>query len=424
MTPRPTPSSDPAQEDGCSAETGCRTFFVARQPVLDRKADVIGYELFVRPSLGETGDDPAPACPTLIVDGLALAVQDIPEAKTLFVGLSAEQILEGLPLSLAPGRFVLEIEAQGRCDPAFLAACAGLRERGYTLCLGGFRDDEAQRPLLDVMDMVSICGREHGPERIMALRRKLKDRRLRLRLTGVGDWEFFEGAKALGFELFQGNFFFRPLIRKGRRPPARTTSRMRLLRELNRTECDLGGLCRTIAADPALSYRLLKFINTPAFGLPGKVKSIPHAVTLLGLSMFKAWVTAVVLADLDDSSRGTELGFIALKRGFFLSELAGRLPRGGPDRDSLFLLGLLSNLDALLGQPMDEVVAGLALEDGLKAALCGRPCGSRDWLDLVEQAERGDWGRACALMDRRGLKREHCALAYLKSTSLAGRAFD
>lgn len=425
MNARSTPPSAPAAEGGTCPETGCRTFFVARQPVLDRKTNVIGYELFIRPGQdGPAAAAPDATCPALVADGLALAVEDIPPAKTIFLGFGPEQVLEGVPLSLPPERCVLEINPQGRCDPAFLAACDALRGQGYTLCLCGFRGEPNQFPVLDVMDMVGIHGQDASPEEILRLRRSLKGRNLRLRLNGIGDWEVFEGAKALGFELFQGDFFYCPLIRKGKRPSARTTSRMRLVEALNRAECDLGGLCETIAADTALSYRLLKFINTPALGLPGKVKSIPHALALLGLSAFKGWVTAVVLADLDDSSRGTELGYIALRRGFFLSELAGQRPRGGLDKDSLFLLGLLSNLDALLGQPMDLVVAGLALEDALKAGLCGDPGEARDWLDLVAFAERGDWDRACALMDRQGLKCEHCALAYLTSARRAGQAFD
>jgi EAL and modified HD-GYP domain-containing signal transduction protein len=167
--------------------------------------------------------------------------------------------------------------------------------------------------------------------------------------------------------------------------------------------------------DVSLTYRLLKYINSAAFGLNHKIESIKRAMILLGREQLLQWLRVVILSDMDNTSCGREVILLSAQRGRFLQLLALK-GECRLDSDAMFLLGFLSLLDVLLKQPLDELLPELPLEEEIKKGLIdkGHPC--HRWLDLARYQERGDWDRVAELIEILNLDPAETALCFTKAS--------
>src|SRR5206468_10674793 len=165
--------------------------------------------------------------------------------------------------------------------------------------------------------------------------------------------EEFKLCKEEGFDLYQGYFFCKPEVLRANAIGTNKLSLLQLLAALQDPDIELKRLEELIARDVALSYRLLRYINSAFFGLRTRVDGIGRAVALLGLSNVKRWATMTVFAGIEGKPR--ELLNLALVRARMCELLGPEL--GERSGDQLFTLGLFSVVDALLDAPMHEVLA-------------------------------------------------------------------
>ena len=149
---------------------------------------------------------------------------------------------------------------------------------------------------------------------------------------------------------------------------------LQLLRAAAQHDVDLTDVGDLIKQELSLSYRLLRYLNSPLFGFVGEIHSIPHALRLLGEDAVRKWLSLVCVAAMGDDKPG-ELVRVPLIRGRFcelLADAAGLEPLAG----DLFLLGLLSLLDAMLDKPLSQILAELPVEEEIKNALLASPAAS------------------------------------------------
>lgn len=197
-------------------------------------------------------------------------------------------------------------------------------------------------------------------------------------------------------------------------------TKFRLLRELSRENYEVATLGKIVSSDPTLSYRLLRYVNSAAFSLSAKVSSLKQAIALLGAQSLKQWLMAVVIADVAPTSRAMELAYCCVQRAQFL-ELCASASRQAPrDPETMFLVGLFSRLDALMGQDMGELLRKMPIDDEVKSALAGRDNDVRPWLELCFAIERAEWEGLEQLLGSLGLSPQHTAQIYAKSMAGAG----
>lgn len=398
--------------------------FVARQPVFDAKLNVWGYELLFRHS-GESNaanvTDQNLATSKVIADGFSLALQGISPGKRVLINFPAKLIMDGTALALPKESCVVEILETVKPTPKILDACAKLRDAGYTLALDDFVGQPGFEPFLEYTDLIKVEILGQTKEQIKTITSKLKKTKCKLLAEKVEDKETFEFVKKLGYDYFQGYFFSRPEIVPGRKIASSAMAKIELLKLLNQQECEFDELTTVIGRDISLSYRLLRFINSSAFSLRYKVDSITQAITLLGLRPLKQWAMVVLLSDIDASPRGEVLIYFSLQRARFLEQIHRFMPNRSFQPETMFLLGLFSKLDALLGQPMAEVLAGMPLEEDVKSALCGEDSEAQTWLELLDSVERGDWAIVQDIIGAYTLPPEGCAVEYMKASTWAHR---
>jgi EAL and modified HD-GYP domain-containing signal transduction protein len=157
----------------------------------------------------------------------------------------------------------------------------------------------------------------------------------------------------------------KPEIIKGKKIAASKMAVLSLISEIQAPEIDMSGLTQIISRDPALSFKLLKLINSAAFKRSNTIDSIHRAVTLLGIQKIKSWASLLALSKLDDKPES--LHYIALVRALMCEKLAEYIQIDAKDR--FYTVGLLSCLDAFFDQEITEVVKHISLETTINDAL-------------------------------------------------------
>lgn len=376
--------------------------FVARQPIFDTKMKVWGYELLYRHA-GGAGEasfaDGDMATSQVIADGVTLGRTGLALGEKTLVNFPEKLLLDGFGFALPPESCVIEILETVTPSPEILTALGKLKHAGYTLALDDFVGQPEHAPFLELADIVKVDVLGTPPGDLPRLAAKLGGGRRTLLAEKVEDAAMHLRALDMGFSLFQGYFFQKPELVQGRKMSSSEMSKLKLLKELADEDFDPGKVSRIIETDLSLSYRLLRYINSASFGRRDAIDSIRQAIMVLGQRNLSKWLQAVLMSDLNPTPKGKELVFLSVRRAKFL-ELLGRMLLKPPARpDALFVLGLFSLLDALLGQPMDEIIKDLPLTAELAEALKGERNQARELLTLAEGLEQADWKSVKAVLD-------------------------
>jgi EAL and modified HD-GYP domain-containing signal transduction protein len=400
--------------------------FVARQPIFDRHRTIWGYELFFRKCGADSCallSDPSAATLSVIADGFAIGTRGLARHKTVCLNICHRDVLDHSALALPPKNVLLEIpmaEAPGIALPDLQE----LQQKGYRIALDGYQGQDGLDGLLHLVDLVKINFANHEPKQILCMRARLKAFDCGLAASKIESWEAFEGAKALGFQYFQGEFFSAPETLPGRSIPSGRTTRLRLIQALANPDMNLAEIVGIFSSDPPLSYRLLSYINSPAMGLGSEVTSLKHAIALLGLKPLRHWAMAALISDYDRSDKGSELSWISLHRALFLKLLAENGLAGDWAPETLFLLGLFSRIDAILGLPMGQVLENLPFEPRLKDALTQQDPAAPNWLSLLKCLESDSQEQTRDILARFKIPANMAAVLYMTATKLATAATE
>jgi EAL and modified HD-GYP domain-containing signal transduction protein len=374
--------------------TPLEQIFVARQPIFDKAMKVWGYELLYRHAAGSpeafvTDGDMATA--NVIADGITLGRTGLDQSEKTLINFPMKLLLEGFGFALPPGNCIIEILETVEPTPDVLEVLRNLKHAGYTLAVDDYVGQAGHEPLLELADIIKVDVLATPPKELAGMAERFGGGTVMLLAEKVEDAEMHHQVIDLGFSLFQGFFFRKPELVTGRKMSSSNASKVKLLKELFNEDYDLINVSMAIETDLSLSYRLLRYINSASFGRTEHIDSIRQAITVLGQQSLSKWIQAVLMSDLNPTPMGKELVFIALQRAKFL-ELLGHFMQHPPARpDVLFLLGLLSMLDAILGIPMGEVLMDLPLSPELADALKGERNRTHDLLSLIKNLEQADW---------------------------------
>lgn len=397
------------------------SLFIVRQPVFDRDRNIWAYELKYGGDPQEPAPRDAPALLGQVVAQGSEAHDHGLDGTWTMVSMSCDELRdcpEGLGFN---GTHALTLTPPANGD-GMEVATDRMRDKGSRIILDSGVPQEVFESLRSHIDAVRFSMAGRSPREVIAFRQRMKDFQGALLAADIRSWEDYQGTRALGFTHFQGPFFTKPYIVPGQKLNASATARLQLLKELNAPQTDMSRLAEVIATDVSLSYRLLKYINSAAFGLPNRIKSIQQAVSLLGLNEVRRWSLVVFMNDLDATPKGEELAYMALQRARFLEQMAATMPVLRQPGDVLFLLGLFSRLDALLSHDMEEALREIPLDQDLKAALCGRRGDELgDMLDILDAVETADWDTANRLLATYQACFTTAATQYLKASSWASR---
>jgi c-di-GMP-related signal transduction protein len=364
--------------------------FVARQPIFTRQKKLFGYELLFRSGMSNAFPDLDGDVATsnlLSSSFFSVGIDRIAGGRKSFINFTEALLLRGTPSLFPQEMIMVEILEDIKPSAEVIGACRLLKNQGYTLALDDFVFDDSFVELLPLIDIVKIDFQRTPVAEIHSLLRLLQPYSCRLLAEKLEDYDGFNRALDLGFSLFQGYFFSRPEVLKNKDIPQDKLTVLRLISEINRSEFDVSALEKLISRDVAISYKLLKYLNSAYFSRLAPIKSIRQAVAFLGERGVKLFVSLIATSQLAEN-KPDELVRLAIIRARFLEQLGLHLKA---DSGEFFLLGLFSLIDAMLDNSMEYLVTRLPVSKAIRQALVERSGPLAGPLRLVESYERADW---------------------------------
>jgi EAL and modified HD-GYP domain-containing signal transduction protein len=369
--------------------------FIARQPIVDRKEGLVAFELLFRSAHTATVSgvvDDTHATAQVLVNAFGeMGIADVLGAHRGYINLDAEILQSDLIELLPKQQVMLELLETIKIDAAIIARSHELKAKGYSLAL----DDVVElsddiKPLLGIVEVVKLDLMQIDPSRLPALVKELKRYPVKLLAEKVEDREQARRCMEMGFDLFQGYHFAHPEMLSGKRTDP---SKMVLVRLLSMLlgDSENSEIEEAFKEHADLTYNLMRMVNSAGTGLEAKVSSLRHGLIVLGRQPLRRWVQLLLYASSKGNASVSPLMQLAATRGKLLEIVAQQSLPGDRDyADRAFMVGMLSLLDALLGEPLAEILARMSLQEDVESALLLHQGSLGELLDICEKIEMGD----------------------------------
>ncbi|MEF1256209.1 EAL and HDOD domain-containing protein [Vibrio sp. M260112] len=372
-----------------------RDTYVARQPILNAKRQTLGYELLFRD--GESNAYPSHiesnrAIYRLIVENfLSIGTNPCIAASRCFINFPHESLVRLLPLSLPKEQIVVEILETCIPNDELFLAIKEIHANGYLIALDDFVYKPEWERFLPLVHIVKIDIMATGLEESCAL---IKERlamgvKRKFLAERVETEEEFLATRSAGFSFFQGYFFSKPVVIRQRYLSPEQVIAMDLFRAVCQPQVDFEQIERSVTRDVALSFKLLRFVNTMSNRIEVPISSFRQALVYLGQDKLKIFVSLVV-ASFVSAYKPKEIYTLCLQRAQFFQLMSDDNPFEQL-REQAFIIGLFSMLDALLDMPLEELVNQLPLCKAIKVVLLERKGPYGTLLQLEECYESADW---------------------------------
>lgn len=346
--------------------SGLIDIYIGRQPIFDAKLDLYAYELLFRSHTHNFNscDEADKATAQVMLHAFAdMGLHDIAGNRKVFMNFTESLLLRQQMPFFPPKQVVIEVLEDVRVTPGLLRALGVLRNHGFRIALDDYVFNPQLESLEDYADLIKVDILEVGPRALKEHAQRLKNKGVKILAEKVETREQFEFCRQVGFDYFQGFFFARPKIIKGKRLPNNKLSILELLANVYDPNIDMNKLIDIISKDVVLSQKLLKFL---AQIQPDRtLNSVKDGVLLFGLNRLQSWASMLAIAGMDD--KPTELFRLAYTRAKFC-ELVGA-QAGDFSKDSYFTVGLFSVLDAIMDLELSEILSQLKLDPPIVNAL-------------------------------------------------------
>lgn len=389
--------------------------FVARQPILDKSGRLRGYELLYRQTdqantAAGASKDVATAA---VIDALFnIGFDTLTGGKRAFINVSRQLLLDGIPSILPKDKVVLELGTDIEADADVLFACRELRHEGYSLAIDDFTLNEWTAELVPLAEFLKVDFHE-ATRSSVRLPSAPGGEGPALVATHIETAERFQEAVVGGYDLFQGFFLGKPVLKSTRTVPAQHVAGIRLLHAMHDPNLTILQLEELVKHDAALCFLILRTINSAAYALRSTVQSIHDALVLLGRDTVRRWASLWALAGLSQHVHA-ELLTMATVRARCCELLAAST--GDEDAASEgFLVGMCSLLDAILEQPMPSVLEAMPVSANVRDALLGADNAQRRLLDCAVAYEEGAWDQCFSMAKLAGVNPSVLPAAYAEA---------
>ena len=394
--------------------------YVARQPIFDVKKCIFGYELLFRTDMANffpemEGDS---ATSKLLSNSFFnIGIEKIAGSNLAFINFTQELLLKQLPLMFSQDRLVVEILENVQPDRDVIEACQEIALNGYIIVLDDFFYKPSLEPLIEVADIIKIDVKATPLEEVGDLVKKMTERGVDLLAEKVETHDEFKKALEMGFRYFQGFFFSKPEVLKGKEISSSQMQLLEIMAEVNKVDFEFNKLEKMIVRDASISYKLMRLINSAYFKRAKEISSIRQAIVLIGEAGIRRFLSLISMAGLA-ANKPDELIRVSLVRAKFC-ELLGNHPGNSADTSELFTLGLFSLIDAIMDDSMENLMSQIPLSSNIKEVLISRTGDLSGYLSLVEAYERGDWEEIERATNNMGIDQSHLPGQYMESLSWA-----
>jgi EAL and modified HD-GYP domain-containing signal transduction protein len=389
--------------------------FIGRQPIYNENLGVWAYELLFRSqdySIEDIGENAATA-QVVINTFFEIGVEKLVDSRRVAINASKQLLQEVGTLPILPTKVILEIPPTIDVSLQLFDSLKKLSAMGFTIALDDCVEKSQLQPLVPLANIIKVNVRHikgYMGESYLRKLKKLKKPLLALKVESLAEYETY---RDLGFSYFQGYFLSRPRTFKAAKLNESKLAVINLIRAIYDRDTENPEIIRLISADITLSYKLLKLINSPLFGLRTKIDSIKQAVVLLGRKILRTWVSMLALSTIDDQP--AEITMIAMTRAKMCELLAEKA--GLNSKESFFTVGIFSALNLLMDAPLDRIVESLPLSDAVRRALLDKKGRMGEALYCTLAYEHSNWKH----ISFQGLSTRQVIESYLQAIEWANR---
>jgi len=397
--------------------------FIARQPILDSKGSLVAYELLFRKKQGDTTSS--------IIDDMQATAQVLDNAinnigvtklvgnRKAFVNCSYDLLVSDILFILDPKIFVLEVLEAVPIDDRVVAAVKDFREKGYTIAIDDFVPSiEEFKRILPIIPYTNIVKLEYPQIPLGDIEKTVKSlhqKGIKVLAEKIETEVDFNICRAADCDYYQGYFFAKPENLNSDKIDINSFGALQLLRSVYE-HLEIEELNSEFKQQPELSVNLVKYLNSAQFALRTQVKSIRHAISLLGYDNLKRWLLILAYANKqNDITEQSPLLNNAIHRGTFFEEVTKLMNLDKNVADKAYLMGLISHLDALYKVSMQTILEQLPLDSEINKALLDKEGTLGDLLALTEAVETDDINKVQLLLDRLVLSVEDLNSALTKA---------
>ena len=383
--------------------------FLGRQPILDKDQGLVGYELLFRSTaensarVGEMKSSCAATADVVCKAFSELGLSNVFGHVLAFINVRSEFLFNDVVELLPKEVVVLEVEVASFEDPSLLPRCQKLKDMGYAFSLSGLTNvTDTIWPLVGIATWLKIDIDGMSGEQLQSIARTLATARRTLIAAHVETQTQMELCALLGFSLFQGYYFAKPVILEGKKLSASTQGLMRLIKLVGQ-DADISLIENAFRTEPALVINLLRLTNSVSAGMRTRITSVRHAITVIGQRQLQRWLQLLLF------SGGTNIDVahnpllqLAALRGRLMELIAQRFyPAERGLHDPAFITGLLSVVPTALGMTMAEVLEQLALDNEVRDALANRTGTLGDLLNIIDAYDNNEVTRVLELLAAR-----------------------
>jgi c-di-GMP-related signal transduction protein len=401
-------------------------YFLGRQPILNRAQQIVGFELLFRSAeslLCANFSDTHVASASVILNALSdFGFQDVLGRHKGFFNVTYDMLMSDAVELLPKDQVVIELLETIMAEPEVVARCRTLKALGFKLALDDHLYSPDFKTIYQLVDIVKLDVLAIPPAELPGMVEKLRAWPLTLLAEKVESAQQYTDCAALGFDLFQGYYFARPVVLKQNRVDVGKLTMLQLMEQVM-SETELSEIEETFKLNPGLTYNLLRLVNSVAIGLRVRIKTLRHALMVLGLEQLKRWITLALYASSSSSGAQSPLLEIAAMRGKLLELLVQALPNpeGKEYSDRAFMAGILSLIDVLFEVPMAEIVEKLHLVHDVRDALLHRAGGLGRLLLLAEKLEQTDFAAVNEHLEECGITLDQLLAAQLETITWSDR---
>lgn len=384
--------------------------FLARQPIFDKSLNVVAYELLFRQKPDEYAEinDPDDASCQIINNIFThLGIDKVTDNMPAFINVTRNLLLKGVIDPLPKDKVVIEVLEDITAEPEIIEALAKYKKLGFKIALDDYIYSEDNKDLLKFADIVKLDILSLSQEELKHHIDTIQQYNIPLLAEKIETYEAFEHCSQLGCTLFQGYFLCQPRIVSGGSVPTSRNLMMELLTQLQNAESKTEEISELISQDVRLSFKLLRVLNSASMGLEREIGSVHEAVVLIGLEQIRHWANLIILSNASDKPHA--LFLTTLLRAKMCESLARLANLSEPSQ--FYTIGLFSTLDAMLDQPMANLLKQLPLSEDIKVGLLHGNGDLGRILKLVIDYELGNWKNAKA----HEFEEEQLSNAYITS---------
>ena len=407
--------------EGIRTSTQNENYLIGRQPILNRNEEIVAYELLFRSTGSKevaSVNDASHATASVIINTLTgFGLDQILGPHHGFINMELDLLMSDSLYILPKERVVLELLETLRITPELVERCRKLKEKGYILALDDHEFDPIYEELYYIAEIVKIDLILTPPEILDSIVERFRPYPVKMLAEKVETREEYIRCLDLGFEFFQGYYFAKPSVIEKKSVDESQATLLKLMR-LHNGDSDLDLIERTFRGSPGLTYKLLMLVNSVSTGMREKIKTVRHAMTILGYQKIKHWIQLSLFASTDNSGHENPLVDMAAVRAAFMEQLANCHPQCKNRQDAseqAFMIGILSFLETIYNISIDEMVENLNLSEEVRVALVSRTGVFGKLLSLAEHVEQMDFKSAFHLFEELGISQEDVLAAQVSA---------